>query len=571
MSDSEKKSDIVTVQDISVDTSSTNEVNVSRFSNFRSVVSHTGAGEVNYINAVTATSDNQLLAEIGYKQELRRQFTPIQVFGVAFSIMGLLPSIASVMAGGLAGGPVTLIWGWFIAGGFILTVGINMAENASSIPTAGGLYYWTHYYAPTGYKEVISFVIGYSNTLALVAAVCSIDYGFAEEVLAAVVLSKNDNFEVTTGMTYGVFAAAVVAMGFCACLASKTVGRLQTLSIFANCFIILLFFIAVPIGTKKNQGHFNDGKFIFGKFENFSDWNNGWQFCIAGLMPAVWTISAFDSCVYTSEEAQNARKSVPMGIVSSITLCWIVGFCILICSTACMSTDVDRVINNPYGFAMAQIIYDSLGRQWAIAFMSLMAFCQFLMGASIVTSTSRQVYAFSRDNGLPFSNIWKRVGKKYPVPFNAVIFTCFISLVLGLLCLIDDASASALFSLNVAGNNLAWGTPTFMRITWGRDLFRPGPFYLGKFWSPVIGWTAVTYQAFLVLIVMFPANQHGVTKSTMNYTCVVAGSVWFLSWLYYVTYKKKFYHGPQTNLTDEQYQEVVGNDLLNEIISKRKV
>ncbi|CAL9729837.1 GABA-specific permease [Monosporozyma unispora] len=569
MSDIEKKSDIVIVQKISVEVGSTNEINVPNFSHIRSVVSQTGAGEVNYINAATATSDNQLLAEIGYKQELKRQFTPLQVFGIAFSIMGLLPSIASVMGGGLAGGPVTLVWGWFVAGGFILAVGINMAENASAIPTAGGLYYWTHYYSPKGYKEVISFVIGYSNTLALVAAVCSIDYGFAEEVLAAVVLSKDGNFEVNNGMIYGVFAASVVAMGFCACLASKTVGRLQTLSIFSNCFIIILFLIALPIGTKKNIGHFNDGNFIFGKFENFSDWNNGWQFCVAGLMPAVWTISAFDSCVYTSEEAQNARRSVPVGIISSISLCWILGFLILICSMACMSTNIDGIINNQYGFAMAQIIYDSLGKEWAIAFMALMAFCQFLMGASIVTSTSRQIYAFSRDEGLPFSHYLKKVGKTYPVPFNAVIFACIISLILGLLCLIDDAAASALFSLNVAGNNLAWCAPTFMRITWGRDLFRPGPFYLGKIWSPIVSWIAVLYQVFLIILVMFPTTQHGITKTTMNYTCVIAGSVWLFSWVYYLTYKKKFYRGPQTNLTDEQFEDAVGQDIIDEILTKQ--
>jgi hypothetical protein len=59
-------------------------------------------------------ADEALLAQLGYKQELRRAFTPLevgmmpdlfertthltvwpaQVFGVAFSYIGLLPSIA---------------------------------------------------------------------------------------------------------------------------------------------------------------------------------------------------------------------------------------------------------------------------------------------------------------------------------------------------------------------------------------------------------------------------------------------------------------------------------------------
>ena len=58
-------------------------------------------------------ADEKLLAELGYKQEFQRAFTPLEVsyviiayinfhlisfkvFGISFSIVGLLPSIASV-------------------------------------------------------------------------------------------------------------------------------------------------------------------------------------------------------------------------------------------------------------------------------------------------------------------------------------------------------------------------------------------------------------------------------------------------------------------------------------------
>ncbi|KAG0653157.1 GABA-specific high-affinity permease, partial [Monosporozyma unispora] len=176
---------------------------------------------------------------------------------------------------------------------------------------------------------------------------------------------------------------------------------------------------------------------------------------------------AFDSCVHQSEEAKDAKKSVPIGIIGSISVCWILGWLILICICACMSQDLEHVLNNPYGFTMAQIVYDSLGKHWAIAFMVLMSFCQFLMGASVLTAISRQIWAFARDDGLPFSYYIKKVDKRYAVPFNAILFACCGSLILGLLCLIDNAAANALFSLAVAGNYLAWGTPTLMRLTWG--------------------------------------------------------------------------------------------------------
>jgi hypothetical protein len=71
--------------------------------------------------------------------------------GIAFSIMGLLPSIASTLAYSLPAGPAGLVWvskllisrwdrytddrkGWFVASGFIFIVGLAMADMVNSCP-----------------------------------------------------------------------------------------------------------------------------------------------------------------------------------------------------------------------------------------------------------------------------------------------------------------------------------------------------------------------------------------------------------------------------------------------------
>lgn len=61
----------------------------------------------------------------------------VEVFGIAFAIMGLLPSIASTLAYSLPAGPVGLVWGWFVASAFIFVVGLAMADLGSSMPTSG--------------------------------------------------------------------------------------------------------------------------------------------------------------------------------------------------------------------------------------------------------------------------------------------------------------------------------------------------------------------------------------------------------------------------------------------------
>lgn len=39
------------------------------------------------------TPDEALLASLGYKQEFRREFSKLEVFGVSFSIIGVVPSV----------------------------------------------------------------------------------------------------------------------------------------------------------------------------------------------------------------------------------------------------------------------------------------------------------------------------------------------------------------------------------------------------------------------------------------------------------------------------------------------
>ncbi|CCH44981.1 GABA-specific permease [Wickerhamomyces ciferrii] len=548
----------------------------SQKSKIRSIKSH------QEINPLIKQTDDELLAQIGYKPELKRQFSTIQVFGVAFSIMGLLPSIASVIGQSFTTGSSSAIWGWFISGGLILLIGICMSELASSIPTSGGLYYWTYHYAPENWKIPLSFLVGNSNTVALTGALCSIDYGFAKEVLSIVYISKDGDFEITDAMTYGVYCACILSHILVTCLASKNIASLQSFSIVSNVLLIIFFIIVILVGTGTSSSHhFNNASFIFGNLEtSLSDWSSGWSWIMNGMLPCIWTIGAFDSCVHMSEEAKNSSRSVPRGILGSITACWLLGWIILIVCGAVINPDLSSVIDSESGQPMAEIIYHSLGKKWSISFMSLIASCQWLMGASTITATSRQIWAFARDNGLIFSQFVKVVNKKLSVPIRAIWFNGVLAIIMGTLCLIGPTAANALFTLYICGNYFAWEIPIMLRIyrSFGPVdsiyKFKPGLFYMGPRLSPIINWITIFFTNFVIIMAMFPTSPH-VDKENMNYTVVITMSTWILSMIYYYSYAKKTYFGPRNTL-DEQEQDsddyIEGNEMLNidDIIEDKK-
>ena len=521
---------------------------------------HTNASEVRFVDPQHNRGDVDLLHQIGYKQELRRHYSTIQVFGIAFSIMGLVPSIASVLTSGLNAGPAGLVWGWLIASSLIFCTGLSMSFMGSAIPTSGGLYYYANYYCPDSIRVGLSYLIGCSNSLGLTGAICSITYGFAVEVLSAVSLSKDNNFEQTNPKTYGVFAAAIILNVVIACLTTKHAAKFQTVSICVNVFLILLFIIAVPVGFSKHNT-FNSRGFIFGKWENRRDWPMGWS-ALMSWNPALWTIGSFDSCIHCSEEALNAQRSIPVGILGSIAACGFLGWFIVIVCAACIKDgDTARVLASETGSPMAQIIYDALGKKWAVAFMSLICVGQYLMAISLMIALSRQIWSFARDDGLPVVYKWvKYVDPKIKVPIRATKFAGCCALVMGCLCIIPGSAGSgALFSLAIASNLLAWGTPVLLIVLpYGRKKFIPGPFYFGKTISTAINVITVSFIIFVITMSMFPESTH-VDKDSMNYTCAINGGVWMLSVIYYYTWAWRSYTGPKSNLdgteSDEEEEE----------------
>ncbi|KAF9591866.1 hypothetical protein IFM89_008912 [Coptis chinensis] len=88
--------------------------------------------------------DDSRLKQLGYKPELSRSLSAISNFAVTFSIISVLTGLTTTFNTGIEfGGPLTMVYGWLIAGFFTLIVGLAMAEICSSYPTSGGLYFWS--------------------------------------------------------------------------------------------------------------------------------------------------------------------------------------------------------------------------------------------------------------------------------------------------------------------------------------------------------------------------------------------------------------------------------------------
>jgi len=489
-------------------------------------------------------ADEQLLATLGYKQEFKRAFTPLEVFGIAFSIIGLMPSIASVLFYSIPnGGGPAMVWGWAVASIFILLVGMSMAELASAAPTSGGLYFWTYSLSSPRWRNLLCWIVGYANTIGTITSVASIDWAAAVQVMASANIGSDGDFVGTAAQTFGVYAAILVSHTLLCCFGTTVLARLQTVYVILNVLLCVVIIIALPAATP--AAFKNTASFALGDFSNLNGWPNGYAFILSFLAP-LWTICSFDSAVHISEEAANAATVVPWAIVCAIGIAGVLGWAINVSLAFCMGTDLAALSGSAQ--PMAAIFFNSFGRRATLALWAVVVIVQYMMGSSMLLAASRQTYAFSRDGALPISNWLYRMNKFTGTPVNTVVFDAFFALVVGLLVFAGPQAINAVFAISVTALYIAYAIPIVARFA-GKNDFKPGPFSLGVFSLPVAV-VAVLFMLFLGIAFQFPATPQ-TSIASMNYTIVVLGGVLILSLLWYyapVVGGVHWFQGPVANI-----------------------
>jgi len=488
--------------------------------------------------------DEALLASLGYKQEFKRAFTPFEVFGVAFSIIGLLPSIASVLFFSLPnGGGPSMVWGWLTASFFLMSIALAMAELASAAPTSGGLYFWTYSLASPRWRNLLCWLVGYANTIGMIAGLASIDWGCAVQVMAAASIGSNGAFEPTPAQLFGVYAAIVVSHGFLCCLGTAVLARLQSVYIVLNVLLCLAVIIGLPAATPSEFR--NSAKVALVDFTVVTGWSNGYAFFLSFLAP-LWTICSFDSSVHISEEASNAASAVPWAIVNAVAVGGILGFAINIALAFCMGSNIDALVNSSQ--PMAQIFLNSFGLKPTLAIWAVVIIVQYMMGSSILLAGSRQIFAFSRDRALPFSGLLYRINSYTQTPVNTVWFDVIFAILLGCLAFAGTQAINAVFALSVTALYVAYSIPISLRIV-SKNKLEPGPFSLGIWGIPVAS-LAVLFMVFMTIVFLFPTTPQ-TSVQEMNYTVVVLGGVLLLSlvWYYFPIYGGvHWFTGPVANV-----------------------
>ena len=335
---------------------------------------------------------------------------------------------------------------------------------------------------------------------------------------------------------------------------------------------------------------------VFTVFENGGGWPSTTLSVFVGLLGSVFATYGTDAAVHLSEEIRSSNVVVPWCIVSTTLLNGIMGFAILLV-VLFVTVDVEGVLASPsglLGFPFMQIFLDATGsRAGASVLICIIIIMDISAAIAFLATSSRIVFAFGRDKGLPFwrtmstvcspsctgmlmlrvTNDIHQVQDHSAIPLYAIAVMAGVSCVIGL---INIGSATAFnIVLSIGVNSLyasyvltealfLWRRVTgsirhpnqMSSSTWHANELVWGPFRVPGIWGILLNAFGVGYGIIVFIFSFFPTAVKPDAEH-MNFSCLMTGAVMIFAVAYYLLYAKKLYTGPVVEIAPYQVSSPV--------------
>ncbi len=390
--------------------------------------------------------DIKILHGMGYAQELSRSMSKFSNFAISFSIICILSgginSFAQAISSvGGAGAGIGWLVGCVLSGMFALA----MAQIASAFPTAGGLYHWGSILG----GRFTGWLTAWLNLLGLITVLGAINIGTA--YFFAGTFGSMFGFTGTDTQVV-IFVAVITAiqalfnhLGIKVTTMLTDVSGYIILATTALLVVACLYF-APAIDISRLWTFTNYSGAAGGNVFPQSD-NMGYLFLLCLLLP-VYTITGYDASAHTAEETVGAATSVPRGIVTSVFWSSLIGW-VMICAITLAIPDLSVAAGQ--GFNMFYLTMDAILPAAIKNVMYLgILITQLLCGLATVTSASRMLFAFSRDDGVPgISKALSSVSPKYRTPVNAIWTATVLSILYVLLAMSIKVGETSIYVIVV--------------------------------------------------------------------------------------------------------------------------
>ncbi|KAJ9667485.1 hypothetical protein H2201_002354 [Coniosporium apollinis] len=429
----------------------------------------------------------------------------------------------------LNGGPAAMLYGSLFAGIGTNIVAASLAEMASIDPSVGAQYRWTAKFAPQ-WNKFWGLMQGWITVFAWMFG-CILNPAALAQIVVGLSVFNSESYVPQRWHTTLLIWGFTVVPFLGSLYFRKMVDVLETFgSICHIVFFVVCIAVLAVLGERSTPG------FVFNTLtHDVSGWTDPGVAWGIGLLTVTLPLVGFDSVIHMSDEVKEVRRRLPRSMILACAVNSVMQFIFILCLLFTIG-DINKVANTPTALPIIEVLYQATRSKPATNFIvAMLGVVYFIAFFNVLASASRLVWAFSRDNGLPFSKLFADVHPGLKTPLNALVL---VGTTFSLLALINIGSSTAFntfFSLPALLMYISYFFPIlfFLLKRFSNDPPKFGPFSLGK-WGVFFNLCALCYILFIITWMPFP-TMRPVTAINMNYAgplvaAVVLGAL--LDWIF---------------------------------------
>ncbi|KAK3713521.1 hypothetical protein LTR37_008479 [Vermiconidia calcicola] len=515
--------------------------------------------------SVTDADADDLINVSGHKQEVDRIFDLFSTISLAITCGNVWPSLAgSITVAIYNGGAPGFIYEFITVAVFYWFVAASIAELASAIPSAGGVYHWATVTAGPRYGKLCGFMAGWWNYLAWLFGTASTLQISANIIISMWRVSHPGFVE----QRWMVFVVYIILCWFIACVAGFANKALPRIEQVGGFFVVVGFLITVivcAIMPKVNGQPYATSSFVWTNWENGTGYTSNGLVFVLGMLNGAFAVGTPDVTSHLAEEIPKPQINIPYAMLAQYSIGFITGLFFLI-PIMYGIFDLSEITAAGTLFPLADIYVQVTGSAAAtigLLFLVLIPVNGSTCGCYL--TSSRVFWTLARDRATPFSGFFSTINPRFKVPLNAIMLNATLCTVLGCIYLGNLTAFTAFVSSFVVLTSASYVCAILPNLLSGRSRLTPGPFWMKGAIGFVVNAVAGSYMLAFIVIFCFPFAMP-VSPLYMNYTCVIFGGFTIIVGAFYLILKKN-YEGPKVvhlegvaEMTVAEYRAQVSSD-----------
>ncbi|KAJ5131594.1 hypothetical protein N7448_005752, partial [Penicillium atrosanguineum] len=214
-------------------------------------------------------------------------------------------------------------------------------------------------------------------------------------------------------------------------------------------------------------------------------------------------VTGFDGVAHMIEEIPNASDVGPKVMIACVGMGIITGSIFLVVLLL-VAGNISDVIESAAGPLLAILSNAAGNKVAAICLLMFPIVCVMFAATAIMTTSSRMVYAFARDGGLPASLFLSTIHPKLKVPLNALYLNLALVTIFGLILLGSTSALNAIVSASVVLLNISYGIPIAVNCVRGRNMLPDRRFVIPNILGWVLNIISLLYVSLTTVLFLFP-------------------------------------------------------------------